>query len=156
MKILAIGIGADDFTKSLFEDIEFTMDTADLRPSPKQTGYDSVVVFNALNRVSYRLIKETLAAWLAAVKPGGELVILFHSLEWVARQVLYEDSPSPAMQAVLFGHQRNPKEYNQGAYTLLQMRDFCQAAGLKVTHVKTGVYDMAGHDTEMHTIRGVR
>src|SRR3990167_3705957 len=98
----------------------------------------------------------TMKLWMDALRPGGEMTIFMPSLEWAAEQILFSESPSPALQAHLFGLQRNQKETFLGGYTLMQIRGFCDQVGLKITHAKTGIYEIAGHEADNHLIRGVK
>jgi hypothetical protein len=155
MKVLAMGPGAADFVKGLELDSP-VIETADLKLRNMQKGYDLLVAFNILPRISYRDAMESIKGWLTALKSGGEMLILFPSLEWAANQILFAEKPSPALQPHLWGTQRNNQEVHLAGYTLLQARDIFQTVGLKVTHTSTAIYDIGGHEAELHTIRGVK
>lgn len=155
MKVLALGVGGKDFAESLLEGVEkVTLEAADLKPI--HNDFDLLIAFHTLNRIPYPEAQTTLKNWVGALKPGGEILLIIPSLEWAAKQILHTETPSPALQAHLFGGQRNQREVLKGAYTLLQVRDMCQQAGIKITHVTTGLSDISGHEVEIHSLRGVK
>lgn len=137
MRLLAIGKGAGEFGKELFPD--FTIDTTSLKPSKKQVGYDAILAFHVLNRVSYRDYGKTIGNWLDALKPDGELHLFVPSLEWAAEQVLSEE-PSPLLMRHLFGAQTAEDEFSISGMTLRTARDILANAGVAVTHAAAGTY----------------
>jgi hypothetical protein len=153
MKLLAIGEGAAEFAAGLYEDAD--IDVADLTPSKKQTDYDVIIAFNCLTRIPFRKVKETAMEWMRALKPGGEMAILYPSLEWAAEQIL-SDKTSPVLLLHLFGTQQTPRNFYCSAFTLFDGRGLCSDIGLKITHAATGSYMIDTHECEMHTIRGVK
>jgi predicted SAM-dependent methyltransferase len=157
MRVLAMGAGGKDFAEEIFEGVkDLVVDTTDTKPGRRQRGYDALISFMVLNRIPYPDLEKTLKLWLEALNPGGEMLIMFPSLEWAARQILLAEKPSPIVNAHLFGAQRNMNDFYHGAYTLLQMRGILQNFGLKVTHVSTGEYEISGHPAEVHSIRGLK
>lgn len=153
VRLLAIGENAADFAAQLYP--EAVIDTTDLATSKKQIGYDVVIAFNCLNRIPFRKVKDVAREWLGVLKPGGEMAILFPSLEWAAEQIL-SANPSPALWLHLFGAQQNPKQFYCSGFTLMNVRGLCSEIGLKVTHAATGTYMLGEHECEMHTIRGTK
>lgn len=158
MRILAVGgQGANTFASSIYENIEdVTIDQTDLKPNKNQRGYDAVITFNAINRVSYGYAMKLLQEWKDALKERGELLVIFPSLEWVANEVLNKEKPSPALNALLFGTQRNDKEFFKGCFTLMQMRDMLQTVRLQVTFTQTAIHTIGEYETELHVVRAVK
>ncbi len=153
-KILAIG---ENGTKELAQELfpEATVETALLKPGKKQSGYDAILSYMVLPRVSFREIETVTRAWVEALKPGGEIVIFVPSLEWAAVQILSPDR-SPALILHLFGMQKQPGEYYSSGFTMLDLRSLCNMLGIAVTHASTGEYMIGDQACECHTVRGIK
>jgi hypothetical protein len=153
MKILAIGTDAANVARELFG--EGDIDSTPLLPGKKRSGYDALLSYMALPKVSYRQADAHMSAWLEALKPGGEIVIFVPSLEWAARQI-FTTPRSPAFLPHLFGVQDKAGEGYMSGYTLLDLRSICFRAGLAVTHASTGEYMINDIVCECHSVRGVK
>lgn len=153
MKVLAVGDGAGNFARDVFEGAD--IETTTLLPGKKRTGYDAVFSYMALQLVPYRDIMRTVKAWVEVLNTGGELTLMVPSLEWAAVQVLSKER-SPALIVHLFGLQDKPGRFHASAFTMMDLRSVCSKAGIAVTHAATGEYHINDNICEMHTVRGLK
>ena len=150
MKVLAIGDNAAHFARQVFPE-GTEIDSSTLLPGKKRTDYDSVLGYMCLQLVTPDQVLNTVKAWVAALKDGGELTVMVPSLEWAAVQILIGD-PSRATQAHLFGGE----SIHRSGFTMMDLRTVCQVAGVAVTHAATNTYTIDENEAELHTVRGVK
>lgn len=151
MKVLAIGDNGAHFARAVFGD-EAQVDSSSLLPGKKRTDYDSVIGYMCLQQVPVSKVMDTVKAWVACLKQGGEFTIMVPSLEWAAVQVLIGD-PSRVTQVHLFGGDR---VVHRSGFTMMDLRTVCQLAGIAVTHAATNTYTIDGVEAEQHTVRGIK
>ncbi len=125
----------------------------------KDETYDHLVAAHVMQHFIYSYSQVILIEYARVVKPGGSVIILTPSLEWVAEQILSE-KPSPATMAILFGTCENEREetVNFSGYTIRALRKLFDGAGLRVTHARTGLFDFVYNDkkeeVEQHLLIG--
>ncbi len=146
--------------KTFFPDVELevrrmTYDLSDV----KDETYDHLIAAHVMQHFIYSYSQVILNEYARVVKPGGSVIIISPSLEWVAEQILSE-KPSPATMAILFGTCENEKEetVNFSGYTMRALRKLFDGAGLRVTQARTGIFDFVYNnkkeEIEQHLVVG--
>jgi hypothetical protein len=143
VKVLAIGENAKEFAKDVFPDDDVHTKSRGAK------DFDAVLSYMCLQTVEASSAMNTVKAWVASLKDGGEFTMLVPSLEWAAVQILSKEK-SPVIMAHLFGKD------NRSGYTMIDLRALCSMAGIAVTHAATGTYQIGEHEAELHTVRGIK
>ncbi len=148
MKVLTVGIGAEQIAKDLWENPKITNLTGSLQ-GKKRDGrkYDAVCSFMALQRVPNGVVHETQKSWSHVLILGGELHLFVPSLEWVAREILAED-PSPLLLSHMYGLQLEEAQYYLSGHTLRRIRVDLDAVGMSVEAARVGYYSMLVGEVE--------
>lgn len=124
----------------------------------KDETYDHIISAHTLNYFSYVDIPTILIEWTRTLKPGGSIIIITPSLEWVAEQILSE-TPSIATLPILFGSQdKDMTKAHYCGFTMASLHKLFDNMGLHVTHARTGIFDYvySGYkvEAEQHLIIG--
>lgn len=157
IKALAIGgKDASTTTHALLEGQDYSVISVE-SGAPKRGLYDLIVSYHDLQRVPYWDAVKEVKAYAHRLKPGGELLIFVPSLAWAAEQVLMAE-PSPLIKYHLFGSKHRGRP-NKNGFTMRELRDVCERAGIAVTHAAAGeytvIYQNEAFQAEELLIRGV-
>lgn len=125
---------------------------------PDGAPFDGVFASHVLEHISYWKSIDTLAAWAAAVKPGGTVHVLVPSLEWAAEEIQKSD-PSKALVLHLFGGQTEDVDVHKAGFTMRHLRACFEQAGMRVFRARTAPYmvQIGGveYAAEQHYVAGV-
>jgi hypothetical protein len=100
---------------------------------PVQDGtVEELVLTRILERYpAAEVERQLLPRWVAALRPGGKLVVITSDLETAAERLREGEIDYPAFVACLFGTQLRPAERFRSAYTLAMLRELLERAGLE-------------------------
>jgi hypothetical protein len=158
MRILAIGVGAEDLARMIYPDA--TIDVSRINVSKKNENlYDALLSRNALQMVENAKVVDVLKRWYACLKQDSEIHVFVPSLEWAAEQILAED-PSPLLLYHLFGGQKTNQDVNKSGFTMRRLRAEMDRAGIPVTHASVGNYEAIINNQvivgEQHLVIGIK
>lgn len=166
-RCLDVGSGPESIAKSHFPNMEVTRLDADpalnpdvvhdiTQPLPEalRGQFDLVYLSHVLEHIEWRSVVAVLANLHAALVPGGRLLVLVPSLEWVAEQVLSE-RPSPLINPYLFGRQINPWQYHKSGFSLMLLRQVFRLSGYVEEYVGRSPLEMSVGDKVYHVLQNV-
>lgn len=130
-------------------------------PLPFTAGkFDAIMASHILEHIPYFNELQAVKDWARCLKVGGTLNVIVPSWEFVARQVLSEES-NMYIKPYAFGGLTSPWDVHVNMFTMNMLRSIFVAAGLSVVRARTGSRTIQSFDNpeylvEQHYIAGVK
>lgn len=137
-------------TQSDVKDAELTFDA-------RRAPFDRIYTRYHLSMLTGAEALEQLRQWRALLKPGGLLVLMEVSAEWVAREIV-ADRLGPGHWLAIFGPGDAPR---RSLFTMTHLRDLMAQAGLVLFGARTAAITVARDEADqvfaadVHVVSGI-
>lgn len=154
-EVLVLGGGiARQVAQSMFPDANIDVGTYKIAKKNRKK-YDAIVSFNALQILSFRDTVGALQDMLDHLNPKGQVYVYVPSMEWIAEQVI-EMEPSKNWRTILFGSQKTAADFHKNVFTMKDLRNIFESAGLDVIYANHGSFMWGELEVGQHLVIGVR
>ena len=142
MKVLDVGCGDKQQCRTIFPDAKIT--TLDIAPETKpdvvaditeplklKRKFDAVFMSHVIEHIPRLQVVPTLQNVGAVLRRQGKLYVITPSLEWAARQIVYDEDLHVSVLASVFGSQDSPWQFHQCGFTMMLLRQAVRMAGMQ-------------------------